>query len=68
MATPPSINRDTLPELDNLPALAGRFSVLWGCLCNLSPTALPEPFYIPRRVVVAMEARAAVGAAVPTDG
>ena len=43
-------------------AEAGGFSVLWGCLRNLSPKGLPGPFYVLRRVVVSVQACATVWA------
>jgi hypothetical protein len=46
----------------------GRFSVLRRDLRHGSPKALPEPLYIPCRVVVPMQARAALRAGVPADG
>jgi hypothetical protein len=46
----------------------GGFSVLWGCLRHLSPTALPEPFSLLGGVVVPMETGSAVRAAMQADG
>ena len=44
------------------------FSVLRGWYPNPSPTALPEPLYVLRRVVVPMQAHATLRAAMPADG
>jgi hypothetical protein len=43
-------------------------SVLWGGLRHLSPKGLPGPFYVLRGVVVAVQARPTVRAAMPADG
>ena len=42
------------PNLDTPPRKSGKFSVLWGCLRNLSPKGLPGPLYVPSGVVVAV--------------
>ena len=42
--------------------------VLWGCLRNLSPKALPKPLYVLGRVVVSMQAGSTVRTAMPADG
>jgi hypothetical protein len=55
-------------DFDIPPLESGRFSVLWGCLCNRSPKALPEPFYILGGVMIPMEARSAVRAGMPANG
>ena len=44
------------------------FSVLWGCLRNLSPKALPKPLYVPGGVVIPMQAGATIWTGVPADG
>jgi len=55
-------------QIDTPPAQAGGFSVLRRSLRHGSPKALPEPFYVPCRVVVPMEAHTALRAAMPADG
>ena len=57
------------PSIDTPPGLKpDGFSVLRGQYASPSPKALPEPFYVLRGVVVAMEARSAVRAGMPADG
>src|SRR5262249_12731918 len=65
----PAVNgRGTMTGLDTPPAEAGRFSVLRRSLRHGSPKPLPKAFYVLGGVVVPMEARAALRAAMPAYG